>query len=107
MTTDGIQLAIVALLAGMAIPLLVQLFLTARTVQRASASIERHVEEVRRDLHGLVAGGGRSAGPPEWAGALASAAVPAVIAAVRAFRGSLADETSKTAGDGELQERTP
>jgi hypothetical protein len=33
MNAEGIQLAIVALLAGMAVPLLVQLFLTARTVQ--------------------------------------------------------------------------
>jgi hypothetical protein len=107
MNTDGIQLAILALVAGMAIPLLVQLFLTARTVQRAAASIERNVEDVRRDLHGLVGGAARSGAPPEWAATLAGAAVPAVIAAVRAFRGSLAEDQPKTAGDGELQERAP
>jgi hypothetical protein len=91
MNTEAIQLAIVALVAGISIPLLVQLFLTARTVQRVSVSVEHKLDESRRELHDLLAGVRSGSGASEWSSALASAAVPAIIAAVRAFRTSLTD----------------
>jgi hypothetical protein len=94
-TPQIIELAILALLAGLAIPLLVQLFLTARTIQRVSESLDRKLEESRRELHAALAGGRRDSGSADLASALASAAVPAVIAAVRAFR-----STSSPSGPG-------
>jgi hypothetical protein len=86
MNAEILQLAIIALVAGIAIPLLVKLFLTARTVQRAAISAERKLEDTRRDLHDLLAGGRREPAAPEWTAVLANAAVPALIAAVRTFR---------------------
>lgn len=87
-TPQLIQLTIVALLAGMMIPLLVQLFLTARTLQRTSASVDRKVEDARREVHDLLTGIRRDSGASDLASVVASAAVPALIAGIRAFRTS-------------------
>jgi hypothetical protein len=107
MNTETLRLAITALIAGMSIPLLVQLFLTARTVQRVAASADRKLEETRRELHDLLAGSRREAAGAEWMGALASAAVPAIAAAVRTFRSTVADEDhNRTNSNGERQEKT-
>jgi type II secretory pathway pseudopilin PulG len=62
MNTETLQLAIIALIAGMAVPLLVQLFRTARTVQRVAGSADRKLEEARRELHDLIAGSRREPG---------------------------------------------
>jgi hypothetical protein len=109
MNIQALQLTIVALLGGMAIPLIVQLFLTARTVQRVALSTERKLDETRRELHALLAGGRRETAAAEWTSTLASAAVPALIAAVRAFRESISAESgprSNTNGRTQ-QERAP
>jgi hypothetical protein len=97
MNTETLQLAIIALIAGMSVPLLVQLFLTARTVQRVAASADRKLEEARRELHDLIAGSRREPATAEWTAVLASAAMPAIVAAVRSFRASVASETQNRA----------
>jgi hypothetical protein len=107
-TPQIVQLAILALLAGMAIPLLVQLFLTARTVKRVSESLDRKLDETRRELHELIAGGRRDGGSADLASALAGAAVPAVIAAVRAYRATPANHAhSNGARQSPQQENAP
>jgi hypothetical protein len=107
-TAQIIQLAIVALLGGIAIPLLVQVFLTARTVQRVSISLERKVDDTRKELHELLAPPRRESGGQELAALLASAAVPAVIAAVRAFRATTSGPPiDKAPSNGHGKEKTP
>jgi hypothetical protein len=85
-TTDILRLVFLAFLGGLALPVMVQLFLTLRTLQRTSVTVERRIDETSRDLHEVLAGLRREPAGPDVASLLASAAVPAVVAAIRAFR---------------------
>jgi hypothetical protein len=106
MNPEILQLAITAFVAGTAIPLLVQLFLTARTVQRVAVSAERKLEEARREIRDLLGSSRREPAAPEWTAVLASAVVPAVIAAVRTFRSSVATEADDRPNtNGQPQEK--
>jgi hypothetical protein len=80
-----VRVALAALLAGIALPLLVQLFLTLRAVSRTSAVLTRQLEENGRQLSTLLADL-RTHQRPDAGALLANALVPAAIAAVRAFR---------------------
>src|SRR5204863_1214704 len=53
---DTIRLVLLALLGGLALPLAVQLFLTLRTLQRASLTVERRLDQTSRELHEALAG---------------------------------------------------
>jgi hypothetical protein len=86
-TTDTVRIVLLAFLGGLAVPILVQLFLTLRTLQRVSLSVERRMDETSRELTSVLAGLRREgSGGPDVVSLIASAAVPAVLAAVRAFR---------------------
>jgi hypothetical protein len=82
---EMVRVALAALLAGIALPLLVQLFLTLRAVSRASAALTRQLDENGRQLSTLLADL-RAHQRPDAGALLANALVPAAIAAVRAFR---------------------
>jgi hypothetical protein len=85
-TTDIVRIVLLAFLGGLAVPVLVQVFLTLRTLQRVSLSVERRIEETSREVTGVLAGLRRESSGPDPMSLIASAAVPAVLAAVRAFR---------------------
>lgn len=89
-TADTVRIALAALLTGVALPLLVQLFLATRSLRRAAETAERRLDEALREIRDIAADVRRSAaaassGSPSLAATLA-AATPAVLAAVRAFR---------------------
>ena len=92
-TNETIRIAIFALLAGAALPLLIQLFLTARSFRRTVDTVERRLDRALRDIDDLTADLRRrpAAGSSSIVSAIA-AATPAVVAAVRAFRTSMHDQ---------------
>jgi hypothetical protein len=73
------RLGLLALMSGIAIPLLVQAFLVLRSVQRLTGTLEATVAKLER----------ASAPAPAWP-ALLAAAVQAGGAALQAFRSSMA-----------------
>jgi ABC-type phosphate/phosphonate transport system permease subunit len=92
-TNETVRIAIFALLAGAALPLIIQLFLTARSFRRTVDTVERRLDRALRDIDELSADLRRrpAAGSTSIVGAIA-AATPAVVAAVRAFRTSMHDQ---------------
>jgi hypothetical protein len=91
---DIVRVALTALLVGMALPLMVQLFFTLRAVARASASLSRQLDENGRQLSTLMAEV-RAHQRPDAGALLASALIPAAVAAIQAFR---AEPTRAPAG---------
>ncbi len=85
---DFVRTAVLTLLVGVAIPVLVQAFLTLRAFQRSLRSIEAKLD----DAVALMAGPGRSSGSDSLA-LVASAMAPAIIAGVRAYRATKAPAT--------------
>jgi len=74
-----------ALLVGIAIPLAVQLFLVLRNVQRVTATLDRRLDRTLRDVGEVVAEAKRASVPVPSLASQLVAAVPAVVAAARAF----------------------
>lgn len=93
-TTDTIRVALFALLTGAVLPLLVQLFLTLRSLRSAMASMERRINELAIDA---------KSGPSASLGAVVGAALPAILAAVHAFRASMHTQN----GDNDPKESSP
>jgi len=95
-SADMIRVAILALLAGVALPLLVQLFLAARAFRRTVNTVEQRLDRALRDIDDLAADvRRRPASSPASLVAAAAAAAPAVVAAVRAFRTSMQVERAE------------
>jgi hypothetical protein len=90
--TEVFRVGLAALLTGIAVPLLVQLFLLLRDVRRATAGLDQHLERTLTDLGAVVAELKHAAVPAPPLASQLAAAVPAVIAAVRAFRSSPSHE---------------
>ena len=85
-TTETVGLALGALLTGLLIPLLVQLFLVLRNVRKATAVLDQRLDQTLRDLGDVIAELKRVSVPAPSLAAQLVAAVPTVIAAVHAFR---------------------
>ena len=86
---DTIRIALLALVTGAVVPVLVQLFLTARSLRSAVETIERRLDSVGRQMGELAADVKAQTGKstPLWAAL--GAAAPAIVAAVHAFRASM------------------
>ena len=95
--SDTIRIALLALVTGAVLPVLVQLFLTARSLRSAVETIERRLDSVGRQMGELAADVKSQTGnsTPLWAALGASA--PAIAAAVQAFRLSMHEHHG---GDG-------
>jgi hypothetical protein len=108
-TTDIVRIVLLAFVGGLAVPILVQLFLTLRTLQRVSLSVERRIDETSREVTHVLAGLRREPSGPDALSLIASAAVPAVLAAVRAFRAPPATSShpNGTAHHQPQEEKTP
>jgi hypothetical protein len=87
--TDLFRFGLAALLTGVAIPLAVQLFLVLRNVQRATATLDRRLDQTLRDVGDVVAELKRVTVPAPSLVSQLAAAVPAVLAAVHAFRAGM------------------
>ena len=87
--TDLFRFGLAALLTGVAIPLAVQLFLVLRNVQRATATLDRRLDQTLRDVGDVVAELKRVSVPAPSLVSQLAAAAPALIAAVHAFRAGM------------------
>jgi hypothetical protein len=87
--TDLLRFGLAALLTGVAIPLAVQLFLVLRNVQKATATIDRRLDQTLRDVGDVIAELKRVSVPAPSLTSQLAAALPAVIAAVHAFRSGM------------------
>ncbi|HVZ72899.1 MAG TPA: hypothetical protein VHJ20_11035 [Polyangia bacterium] len=83
---ETVRVALAALMAGVAIPLLVQLFFVLRNVRRTTAVLDRRLDQTLSDLGDVVAEIKRVSVPAPSLAAQLAAAVPAIVAAVHAFR---------------------
>jgi hypothetical protein len=88
--TDLFRFGLAALLTGVAIPLALQLFLVLRNVQKATATLDRRLDETLRDVGDVVAELKRVSVPAPSLASQLVAALPAVIAGVHAFRSGMA-----------------
>lgn len=95
-TTEVFRVGLAALITGLAVPLLVQLFLLLRDVRRTTLALDQRLERTLTDLGDVVAELKHATVPaPPLAAQLAAAvpaALPAIIAAVRAFRSEMTHE---------------
>jgi hypothetical protein len=92
--TELLRFGLAALLTGVAIPLAVQLFLVLRNVQKATAMLDRRLDDTLRDVNEVVAELKRVSVPAPSLASQLVAAVPAVLAAVHAFRSGLGRDDS-------------
>jgi hypothetical protein len=92
--TELLRFGLAALLTGVAIPLAVQLFLVLRNVQKATATLDRRLDQTLRDVGDVVAELKRVSVPAPSLVSQLAAVVPAVIAAVHAFRSGMARDSS-------------
>jgi hypothetical protein len=90
--TEVFRVGLAALLTGIAVPLLVQLFLLLRDVRRATAVLDRRLDRTLTDLGTVVAELKNVTVPAPPLAAQLAAAVPAVIAAARAFRSGMSHD---------------
>jgi hypothetical protein len=100
MTPAGemVRTALLALLVGVTIPLLVQLFLVLRSVRLATDGVERRLEKILADVDALAEQVKARAAAPSPLGAMLTATVPAVVAGIQAFRTSLHHDTAEATG---------
>lgn len=91
MTSSGelVRIALLALLTGVAVPLLVQLFLTLRSLRLATDAVERRLDKLLGDVNAIADQVRDRAAHPSPLTASLTAALPAVFAAVQAFRTSM------------------
>jgi len=80
----AIPLVLLALVVGAALPMLVQLFTTMRSMQKSIADVERRVDRALDDVSRAAGRVGHPATPT--AAAIGAALGPAVVAAIGAFR---------------------
>jgi hypothetical protein len=90
-SAELVRVALLALITGLAIPLLVQLFLTLRGLRRTTEVLERRLDVALKEIGEAAADLRRSSAAPSAVGAALAAAGPAIIAAIRAFRSSVHD----------------
>jgi|GEM_PF-3286283 len=102
MTSSGelIRIALLALLTGVAVPLLVQLFLTLRSLRVATDSVERRLDKLLGDVNAIADQVRTRAAHPSPLAASLTAALPAALAAVQAFRTSMHGDAGAHGHDG-------
>jgi hypothetical protein len=88
-SAELIRVALLALITGLAVPLLVQLFVTLRGLRRTAEALERRVDGTLKEIGDAAADLRRTSGGSSALGATLAAAGPVIVAAVRAFRSSM------------------
>ncbi len=85
-TGEGLRLILVAIGLGVAIPVLVQLFLTLRELQRTAKVLNTQVEPTLRAINDLTQRLRDTPPAGQQSTAIVAALIPAAIAAYRAYR---------------------
>jgi hypothetical protein len=88
-SAELIRIALLALVTGLAVPLLVQVFITLRGLRRTTETLERRLDATLKEIGETAADLRRSTSGPSSLVATLAAAAPVVLAAVRAFRSSM------------------
>lgn len=89
-SSEMILIALLCLVAGVMLPLLVQLFLTLRSLQKVIVMFDKRLDPTLRDLsHALETF--RKAEPSNAASLIGAAALPALLAAFSAFKSHMAE----------------
>jgi hypothetical protein len=96
-STETIRVALLALMAGVALPLAIQLYLAVRSIRRAVESLDQRLERTLADLTRVTAQLQQSTGAGATTSAVLSALAPALVAGVRAFRATAAPTVTVTA----------
>ena len=88
MTTTNVAVSVVllALGVGVALPVLMQAFITLRTANRLMTSLDRRLDAALGDLSRVVGRLEPASDHREVASLIGAAVVPALVAAVRALR---------------------
>jgi hypothetical protein len=82
-----IKIVLATLVVGVAIPLLLQLFLTLRRLQHLVATLDRRLDPALRDLADVISDfKPRPRASHAEIATVIAAAVPALVAGIRAFR---------------------
>lgn len=112
MTPSGelIRIALLALLTGVAVPMLVQVFLTLRSLRLATEAVEGRLDKLLGDVNAIADDVRTRATNPGPLASSLTAALPAVVAAVQAFRSSMhadaaAEGEAKFPKDQDTKER--
>ncbi len=93
-TGETIRIALLALLAGVALPIAVQLYLTLRSTAGIVRQLDRRLDQAFDDLARATASMRQAAGGSPATAAVLAALGPARVAGVRAFRATPADVAS-------------
>ncbi|MDX2024596.1 MAG: hypothetical protein SF187_30420 [Deltaproteobacteria bacterium] len=92
-TSEMIRIALLCLVAGVSLPLLVQLFLTLRSLQKVIVMFDKRLDPALRDLSHAIEGL-RKAEPSNAASVIGAAALPALLAAFNAWKTHMAERAS-------------
>ena len=81
-----VSVVLLALVVGVLLPVLVQLFVTLRTLQRVVISVDQRLERTLNEVSGLAARFEQTPGNHSTAAAIGAAVAPAIVAAIQSFR---------------------
>jgi hypothetical protein len=95
-STEVFRVALAALMSGIAIPLLLQLYLVLRDLRRTTSVLHRRLDRTLTDLGDVVAEIKHATVSTPPLSAQLVAAIPAVLAAMRAFRTGMHQEDSSS-----------
>lgn len=108
MTTNvAVSLVLVALGVGVALPVLVQAFVTLRTVNRVVTSLDQRAEGALAELSRVVGRLEPASGKSEVASLIGAALVPAIAAAVRSLRHAQPHDQSGAGREASKTGETP
>jgi hypothetical protein len=97
-TAQMIGVALLALVTGIAVPLMVQLFLTLRSLQRVAGVLDRRLDRTLGELSEVASNLRQSTSPGAGSSALLAALAPALVAAVGSFASSMTTRRSDDRG---------
>lgn len=89
-SSEMIRIALMALIVGVTLPLLVQLFMTLRSLQKVITMLDKRLDPTLRDLSDTIASLRKTTEPTNAASIIGAAAVPAALAALQAFKAHMA-----------------
>jgi hypothetical protein len=85
-TATAIIIALLALFVGVALPLIIQMFVTTRAIHSSTERMERRLDATLSEISGAIAQFRSPRASADGAAVLGAALVPAIVAAVRTFR---------------------
>jgi hypothetical protein len=103
-TTEALRLMLGALALGVALPVMIQLFLLLRQARKTIARVDHQIEPALRLFHDLAQRPRDLTPEHSHVASIVATIIPAVIAAFRAYRQHQAEETAESASLAEKEE---